>query len=137
VTTFSSMDIARTGVGFSHHWIDTIAHNMANANTITATDEEPFRALRSVAQPLTNGPFAPNGSGVTTARQVEDEGPPRLVHDPTHPLADEEGYVAAPAFDTGGMMVDLMIAQRNYQANVRTVQSAREAYESALRLGGR
>ncbi len=137
MTTFSAMDIARTGVGFSHHWIDTISHNLANVNTATATDEEPFRALRQVARPLEGGPFATGGSGVTTAARIVDEGEPRLVHDPGHPLADEDGYIAMPAFDLAGMMVDLMAAQRTYQANVQTVGAAREAYESALRLGGR
>ena len=137
MTTFSAMDIARTGVGFSHHWIDTLAHNLANVNTAAATDGEPFRALRPVARPLTGGPFAATGSGVTTAAQLHDAAEPRLLHDPGHPLADDDGYVAMPAMDTGGLLVDLMIAQRSYQANVRTVDAAREAYESALRLGGR
>jgi flagellar basal-body rod protein FlgC len=44
--------------------------------------------------------------------------------------------VTMPHVDMGAQMVDLMIAQRSYQANIRTVQSAKEAYESALRLGG-
>jgi flagellar basal-body rod protein FlgC len=136
VTTFSSMDIGRTGVGFSHHWLDTIAHNLANSNTVTATDEEPFRALRPMARPLGAEPYAPTGSGVYLAAQVEEEGDPALVSDPLHPLADEDGNVAKPLVDVGGMMTDLMVAQRHYQANLRTVESAKEAYQAALRLGG-
>ncbi len=136
MTSFSAMDIGRTGVGFAHHWIDTIAHNLANANTVTHPDDEPFRALRPVAQPLGNRPFAPTGSGVFTAGQRADAGDAPMQFDPAHSLANEDGFVAGPVVDIGGMMVDLMLAQRTYQANVRTVQSAREAYESALRLGG-
>lgn len=136
-TTFSAIDIGRTGVGFAHHWIDTIAHNLANSNTVTAPDEEPFRAMRPLARAVQAGGFAPSGSGVATIGQVHDEGEPPLVHDPAHPLADEDGYVAMPVMDVAGMMSDLLIAQRHYQANLRTVQSAREAYEAALRLGGR
>lgn len=137
MTSFSAIDIGRTGVGFSHHWLDTIAHNLANANTVTAPDDEPFRAIRPVAHPLTDGPFAGTGSGVYVADQVEDAGEAPRQFDPSHPLADDNGFVAGPVLDFTGMMVDLLLAQRNYQANVRTVQSAREAYESALRLGGR
>lgn len=136
MTTFSAMDIGRTGVGFSHHWLDTVAHNLANANTATPPDEEPFRALRPVAAPLQGGPFTARGSGVTTAGQVRDGGDPAIVHDPSHPAADEDGMVTMPVVDVGGQMVDMMVAQRNYQANMRSVQSAREAYRSALQLGG-
>lgn len=136
MTTFSAMAIGRTGAGFAHHWIDTIAHNIANVETRTATDGEPFRAVHLAAQPLGSSPFAPTGSGVVVGGQYEVEGDPALLHDPDHPLADEDGYVQAPMVDLGGQMTDLLIAQRSYQANLRTVQSAKEAYETALRLGG-
>lgn len=136
MTTFSAINIGRTGAGFAHHWIDTIAHNLANANTVTATDEEPFRALRPVATPLTNGPYAQSGSGVVVGRQVREDGEAPIVHDPNHPLADEDGNVQKPRLDISGQMTDLIIAQRHYQANIRTVESAREAYQTALRLGG-
>jgi flagellar basal-body rod protein FlgC len=135
MSTFSAIDIGRTGAGFTNQWIDTIAHNIANQNTVNGPGEEPFRALRPVAQTLTGGPFAPTGSGVVTAGQVRDEGDPARVHDPAHPLADEDGYVTMPLVDMGGQMTDLIIAQRSYQANLRTVESAREAYQTALRLG--
>lgn len=136
-TAFSALDIARTGVGFAHHWMDSIAHNVANANTVTATGEEPFRALRPVATPLQGGPFAERGSGVVMAAQVREEGDAPVTYDPSHPLADEDGLVQQPRMDLSGQLVDMMIAQRHYQANVRSVQSAREAYQTALQLGGR
>ena len=137
MTTFSAMDIGRTGVGFAHHWIDTIAHNVANANTTTNPGDEPFRAIRPIAQTQGGGPFAETGSGVRVGAIVREEGEAPLAHDPTNPLADEDGYVAKPLVDMGGQMVDMMIAQRGYQANLSTVKSAHEAYQAALQLGGR
>jgi flagellar basal-body rod protein FlgC len=134
-TTFSSLQIGRTGVGFAHNWLDTISHNLANSNTVTTPGEEPFRALRPVAQPLQAGPFGDNGSGVVMGAQVRQQGAAPVTYDPAHPLADEDGLVQLPVLDLNGMMVDLIVAQRHYQANVRTIQSAKEAYESALRLG--
>ncbi|GGI06685.1 flagellar basal body rod protein FlgC [Egicoccus halophilus] len=134
--SFSSMNIGRTGVGFAHHWLDTIAHNIANANTVAPGGEEPFRALQLVARPLGGGPFASTGSGVHVAQQVRDGGDPARTYDPDHPLADEQGTVTQPVVDLGSQMVDMMIAQRAYQANLRTVESAKEAYQAALRLGG-
>lgn len=134
--SFSSMNIGRTGVGFAHHWLDSIAHNIANANTETTPGEEPFRALKVVARPLGNSPFAQSGSGVYLAQQLEEGGDPALAYDPTNALADADGMVAKPVVELGSEMVDMMIAQRHYQANLRTVESAKEAYQAALRLGG-
>lgn len=137
MSSFGAMQIGRTGVGFANHWIDSIAHNLANANTPSAPGEEPFRAQRPVAQATRGGPFADSGSGVHLAAKLLQEGDPTYVNDPTHPMADADGNVAMPVMDMSGQMVDLMIAQRHYQANMRTVQSAREAYQAALRLGSR
>ena len=135
MTPFSAMDIGRTGVGMSHHWLDKIANNLANANTITATDEEPFRQATSLVRAMNGGPFAETGSGVYTAARVVDGSDPTLIHDPTHALADENGMVQAAVVDTGAQMVDMMIANRHYQANLRTISNAHEAYQAALRLG--
>ena len=121
-TTFAAIDIGRTGAGFANHWIDSIAHNMANLNTATAPGEEPFRALKPIAVPLGGGPYAPIGSGVMLGGQARAEGDPNSVYDPAHPMANEDGIVTMPVVDMGGEMVDLMIANRSYQANIRTVQ---------------
>jgi flagellar basal-body rod protein FlgC len=136
MTTFSAMDIGRTGVGFSHYWIDTLAHNMANVSTVRGGDEEPFRARLVMAQPL-DGPFATTGSGVAVRAVVEDGADPALTYDPDHPMAAEDGTVVQPVVDMAGQMTDLIIANRSYQANLRTVETAKEAYQAALRIGQR
>jgi flagellar basal-body rod protein FlgC len=133
---FDAIDIGRTGLGFSRYWMDNISHNLANVNTITGPDEEPFRARFVVARPNTDQ-IAPTGSGVHVAAVVEAEGDPARVYSPDHPLADDEGYVTQAAVDLAGQLTDMMIANRTYQANARTIQTAREAYETALRLGSR
>lgn len=135
-TTFSSFEIARTGAGFSRYWIDTISHNLANVNTINGPDEEPFKARYVVARALGPG-FSEVGSGVAVHDIVEDPSDPAYRFDPLHPLANEEGVVTLPQVDIAGQMVDLMLANRTYQLNLQTIQTAKEAYQSALRLGSR
>ena len=134
MSTFSAMDIGRTGMGFSRYWLDTISHNLANANTVTGPDEDPFRARFVVASP-NGGEIVPTGSGVKVADVVEDQGDPVRVFAPDHPLADDEGYVTQAKVDLAGQLTDMMLAQRTYQANARTVQTAKEAYETALQIG--
>ncbi|HHC08810.1 MAG TPA: flagellar basal body rod protein FlgC [Actinobacteria bacterium] len=131
---FESLDIAASGVGLAQTWLDTIAHNLANVNTVRPPGEEPFRADLVWAEENVEGPGY-NGSGVRVRRFVDQEGAPMRVYDPTHPLADEDGIVTLPVVDMAGQMADLIVAQRSYQLNLRVIETSREAYETALRIG--
>jgi flagellar basal-body rod protein FlgC len=119
---FGAIDVAGTGMTLTRNWIDILSHNVANG-------EEPFRAHYLVARERTGG------AGVHAERIVEDTRDPQMVYEPDHPFADADGYVTRPSVDLAGQMSDLIIAQRAHQANVRIVQSAREAYESSLTIG--
>jgi flagellar basal-body rod protein FlgC len=57
------------------------------------------------------------------------------VHQPDHPLADEDGYVRLPDIDLGDQMSQLILAQRGYQASAAIVDRARNTYEAALQIG--
>lgn len=129
---FGTIDIATTGAQLGSTWLDVLAHNMANLNTVRPGDEEPFRARLVVAQEQVSGS---QGEGVQVLRTAEMQGEPVRVFEPDHPLADEEGYVTLPVVEIAAQMSDLILATRAYQANLSVIQSGREAYESALRIG--
>jgi flagellar basal-body rod protein FlgC len=126
---FDTLGIASTGASLGRTWLDAISHNIANVNTIRPADEEPFRAQMVVAQ------ARPDGGGVDVAGIVANPMEAPMAYDPTHPFADEAGYVRRPAVDLAGQMADLMAAQRSYQANISVIRAGREAYESTMRLG--
>ena len=136
MSAFAAIDIGRTGLGFNQYWIDTISHNVSNVNTLTAPGEQPFRQRFVVARPNADT-FTPSGSGVEVGNVVADPTQAALVESPGHPLADAQGRVQAAVVDLPGQLADLMIAQRGFQANSRAINSAREAYASALRIGQR
>lgn len=136
MATFGTMDVGRTGLGFSQYWMDNLSHNIANANTVREPDEEPFRARMVVAQAL-GSEIVESGSGVAVRDVVEDGAEAPMTYDPNHPMADEDGYVTLPVVDLAGQMHDLIVANRSYQAGARSVQTAHEAYQSALRIGQR
>lgn len=135
MSAFSGIDIANTGLGFNKFWLDTVSHNLANVNTVRPGDEAPFRARVVVAQQLGSEPFAAAGSGVVVGAVLEQEGDAALVFAPDHPLADDNGYIVRPLVDLAAQMTDLLIAQRSYQTNARSMQSSKEAYEAALQIG--
>lgn len=131
---FRSLDVSGTGLAASQRWLESIAHNIANANTVRPASEEPFRASRPVFRQVESGDGGA-GDGVEVASTEINADQAARVFDPSNPLAGADGYVTQPVVDLGAEMSDMMIASRVYQANLRTVESARDRYQAALRIG--
>lgn len=74
------------------------------------------------------------GSGVQVQRIAQDETPPRLVFDPSHPDANSEGYVAYPNVNVVQEMVDLISTTRAYEANTTAMGSAKAMLTKALEI---
>ncbi|MFO7293904.1 MAG: flagellar basal body rod protein FlgC [Actinomycetes bacterium] len=136
MSAFTTLDIAGSGMHVSRFWLDTISHNLANVNTVRGGNEEPFRAQMVVARERLATAGGP-GRGVEVAAVMRQPGEPTRVFDPDHPSADAQGYVTMPLVDLAGQMTDLILATRSYQMNVQVLQDAREAYQTALRIGQR
>ena len=130
---FAAFDVAGSGLRATRKWLDAVSDNIANVNTARSTDQEAFRARMVVAQADQYG--SAGGVRVTQALFGNAEG--RLVHQPDHPLADEQGYIRMPDIDMGDQMTQLIMAQRSYQSNLSVVERAKDAYQQALRLGSR
>jgi flagellar basal-body rod protein FlgC len=132
---FDTLGISGSGLMVHRKWLDAVSDNMANVNTVNPYDAEPFRERLIVAQAVRYG----DGDGGVRVARAEFGGDPegRVVYDPSHPLANEEGMVRYPDIDMGDQMVSLMMAQRGYQANLAVVERATSAYQAALQLGKR
>ncbi|CAA9289309.1 MAG: hypothetical protein AVDCRST_MAG48-394 [uncultured Friedmanniella sp.] len=126
---FGAMDTAATGVGLGRVWMDVIANNVANANTVRPAGEAPFRA--STVQATASRDM----TGVRVDALVERGGAPEVVYDPDNPLADPEGYVVRPKVDLSQEMTHLLMANRMYGANLSVMQQARDSYQAALQIG--
>jgi flagellar basal-body rod protein FlgC len=126
---FGAIDTASSGVTLGRVWLDATSDNIANVDTVRPAGEEPFRAKLVVARSV----GAQGGVAVTGIE--EQGGPPDLVFDPDNPLADADGYVTRPKVDMTDEMTNMMMAQRLYQANLSVMQTARDTYSAALRIG--
>lgn len=128
--------------------MDTIASNMANAETtrgrLVNGEWQPYRRKMVVMKPQGTS-FASvlqkvrgedrGLKGVEVSRIVEDPSPFRLLYDPEHPDANEEGYVQLPNVDPLKEMVDLISATRSYEANVTVLNATKSLYLKALEIG--
>ncbi|MGY1747455.1 flagellar basal body rod protein FlgC [Blastococcus sp. SYSU D00695] len=129
---FDALNISGTGLYAHRKWLDAVSDNIANINTVSSTDGEAFKERFVVAQAVDYGS---GEGGVRVARAEFGSGEGRLVYEPTHPLADQDGYVRYPDIDLGEQMTQLIMAQRGYQANLASIERATDAYRAALSLG--
>ncbi|TCT23292.1 flagellar basal body rod protein FlgC [Thermomonas haemolytica] len=127
-------DVAGSAMQAQSVRLNTVASNLANANTVAGTPEGAYRAKQPVfaAEAIPNNQ-ALAGVRVTEVRESTAEAVKR--YDPGNPLADAQGYVYAPDVDPVAQMVDMISASRSYQANVEVFNSAKELAVATLNMG--
>lgn len=113
--------------------LNTVASNLANADTVAGPDGQAYRARQVVFQTL---PLAGAGSaGVQVSTVREDSSPGRRVHDPGHPQADGQGYVTYSNVNSVEEMVNMISASRSYQNNVEVMNTAKSLLLKTLQMG--
>lgn len=133
MSLFSIFDISGSALMAQSQRLNVSASNMANAESVTGPDGEPYRAKQVVFQ-LDAAPGQQVG-GVRVSQVVEDPAPWRLVYDPGHPLANDRGYIRMPNVNRVAEMVNTLSASRSYQANVEVINSARSMMMKTLAMG--
>jgi flagellar basal-body rod protein FlgC len=135
VGEISAREIAVSGLKAQRVRMNVIANNVANAETTRTPEGGPFRRQLAVfrGEQLKPGPN-PEKLGVRVAKVVGDPAPFRSVYDPSHPDANAEGYVAYPNISIAVEMVDLISAQRAYDANIAVLVSDRRMAQKALEI---
>jgi flagellar basal-body rod protein FlgC len=126
--------------------MNVTAENLANANSTKGADGQPYRRKEVVLQSVGQGGFgaqlnAAMGSGsgmapggVQVAAVAEDQTAGKIVYDPSHPDANADGYVQMPNVDTVTEMVDLIDAQRAYEANVTAMSASKQMFAKTLEI---
>lgn len=136
------MQINTSGLNLERLKLDVISSNITNANTTrtpeggpylkkTVSFEESIKRQESYFTGLrTNQSFGVRSTGI-----VENEENIKLVFEPDHPDANEEGYVAYPNVDMADEMIDLMTTMRAYDANVTAMNASKAMLNKALQIG--
>jgi flagellar basal-body rod protein FlgC len=138
LNAFKIMDIAASGMTAERFRSEVISNNLANANTTRTENGGPYRRKVVTFKEVLNKQYSSQDkeiSGVRVDKLEEDKSPFKMVYDPSHPDADENGYVKYPNVNPLREMVDLITAQRAYEANVASVNSAKTMFNSALSIG--
>jgi len=126
-------NVAGSAMSAQSQRLNTVASNIANADSAAGPDGQVYRAKQVVFQTVPMG--SNEASGVAVQQVVEDNSPPKMVYDPSHPLADAKGYVAMPNVNVVEEMVNMISASRSYQTNVDTMNAAKTMLLKTLTIG--
>ena len=127
--------VSAAGMTVERTRVEVAAANLAHAQTAHHPNAVGFQPMRVLAQALPVN-FADLLAGAGPEVTLEPATvTPRLVQDPGHPLANEQGFVAYPGVDPAAEMVSLMSAMRSYEANVAAMNTARSLALKTLDIG--
>lgn len=133
---FNVFDIAGSAMTAQSMRLNVVASNMANADSVTGSDGQPYRAKQVIFQAAPINASMPKGvSGVVVTKVVDDPSPMNLVYDPKSPYANDQGYVTMPNVNVVEEMTNMLSASRSYQANVEMMNTAKTMIQRTLTLG--
>ncbi|WP_068774620.1 flagellar basal body rod protein FlgC [Paenibacillus sp. FJAT-26967] len=144
----NSFDISSSALTAQRLRMDVISSNIANADTTRASfvdgqwspyqrkivSVEP-KGQPSFAQMLNTAMTDGTGQGVRVSSITGDTTPFKQVYNPTHPDANQEGYVMMPNVDVAKEMIDMISATRSYEANVTALNASKSMIMKALEIG--
>lgn len=139
-------DIAGSGMNAQSLRLNTTASNLANAQSASSSTDQVYRnrqpvfaAVQQRAMDGFNGQGFDNnheaGAGVQVMGIVESDAPLQRRYEPSHPMADDEGYVFYPNVNVVEEMTNMISASRSFQMNVEVMNSAKQMAQRVLTLG--
>jgi len=139
------INIAGTGMNAQSIRLNTTASNIANAQTVSSSVDDTYRARKPVFQLLqkqyNDSRFSEMysegdvGNGVKVGGIIEKDDPLDIRYDPTHPMADDEGYVFYPNVNVVEEMADMISSQRSFTVNVEVFNTAKNMLQKTLTMG--
>ena len=141
---FSSLDISSTALTAQRLRMDVISQNIANIDTTRTADGSPYKRKTvlfeeigdrsSFASVFKSAMNSEAGYGVRVSKIFEDDRPGPMSYDPTHPDADENGYITKPNVNIVEEMVNMISASRSYEANVTAIGNTKTMISKTLEI---
>jgi flagellar basal-body rod protein FlgC len=136
MSSFKVFDIAGSGLSAQSVRLNTVASNLANADSVNGDPSKVYKARHPIFEAVKAGiGAAKSDAAVKVNGIVENQAPPTARYEPGNPLANADGYVYAPNVNVVEEMVDMISASRAYQNNVEVLNTSKELMLATLRLG--
>lgn len=137
MSLFSAIDVASTGLDAQSLRLNTISSNLANANTVTGSAESAYKARYAVFQTLYNDALGESGAsaGVEVSDVMTSDLPARREYQPSHPMANEDGFIFRSTVNSVEEMANMVEASRSYQSSVEAMNTSKQLILRTLTLG--
>ncbi len=140
MSMFRIFDIAGQAMSAQSIRLNTIASNMANANSVSSSADETYRARHPVFSVSTLGENddIENGAaarGVKVDEIIQSTKPLEMKYDPSHPKADKNGFIYISNVNIVQEMADMISASRSYDTSVQMLNNAKELMQHTLNIG--
>ena len=133
MSLFNIFSVAGSGMAAQSQRLNVVASNLANADSTTSANGQPYRAKQVI---FATTPVDGSGAqGVKVTAVVEDSAPLKMLYDPKHPMANEQGYVSMPNVNVVDEMVNMISASRAYQNNVDVLNTSKTLLLKTLTIG--
>ncbi len=133
MSMFSIFGVSGSAVSAQSQRLNVVASNLANADTVAGPDGKVYKGRQVVFETVLMDSQA--SAGVKVRDIKENQEPGKRVHDPSHPMADAEGYVTHSNVNAVEEMVNMISASRSYQNNVEVMNTAKTLLLKTLQMG--
>jgi len=137
---FSALDISASALSAQRTRMNVIATNIAHANTLVTPEGGPYRRRDVTFATVVKNELDAQGDparcvgGVKVASVETSKEPLQTVYDPQHPMADKDGFVKMPNVNVTREMVEMVQAQRAYEANLAAMKACREMVQNSIQI---
>jgi flagellar basal-body rod protein FlgC len=137
MSLFNVMSISSSGMAAENVRLNTTASNIANANSVSSSYEETYRARHPVFAAELDRAIQDQsrGVGVQVKGIVESDAPLQVEYAPNNPMADAEGFIYKPNVNIVEEMANMMSASKAYETNVQVADTTKRIFRRVLQLG--
>ena len=140
MSLYNIFDVAGSGMSAQTTRLNLVASNMANAETVSSSTNETYRARQPVFAAVLQGAMTQQNSnsstkGVRVLGVVESQAPLRTEYAPQHPMANKDGYIFKPNVNVVEEMANMMSASQSYKNNVEMLNTAKQLLQETLKIG--
>jgi len=136
MSLYNVFDVSGTGMSAQSVRLNTTASNIAT-NSVSSSIDQTYRARHPVFAAEMTKAQSEQAKGVSVLGIVESDAPLNIEHNPSHPMADSEGYVYKPNVNVVEEMANMISASRAYQTNVQIADAAKQMLSKTLQMGQR
>ncbi len=138
MSLFNIMAVSASALEAQSVRLNTISSNLANSQVVSSTPEGAYQARYPVFQTMLQDSFGGGdgaAEGVRVAEIYQSQLPPRQEFSPSHPLANEEGYIYRSNINPVDEMANMISASRSYQSSIEAMNTAKQLIQRTITLG--